>query len=118
MHARPSPLAAAAPLRPRLPPVTCRPRDLQTRLAARRLFVDLKQRFMQAAALVDGTRGAWLQHELRQAELPEDLLRLRTPIFAALVGNDPARRQARHWLQRSLDSLYDDSVAHSGFTPF
>lgn len=91
------------------------PGDRQARVAARRVFVDLKLRFMQAATDVSGERGDWLRRQLRRAEQPEDLLLLRAHLFAGLAGNDVEQRQTRHWLQRSLDTLFPDSVPRSGF---
>lgn len=112
-HPRPKPTLRFAPQH-----FAALPRDRQARVAARRVFVDLKLRFMQAAAQVDGERGEWLQRELRRAEQPTDLLRLRGHVFAALAGDDVSRRQTRHWLRRSLDTLMPESVPSSGFASF
>jgi hypothetical protein len=85
------------------------PQDRHARIAARRCFVGLKQRFMQAVARIDGTRGDWLRHQVRQANEPVDLWMLRGAVFAALETLDANNLRARAELDRELDSVFPDS---------
>lgn len=85
------------------------PQDRHARIAARRSFVGLKQRFMQAVALLDGMRGDWLRHQVRQAHEPIDLWMLRGAVFAALETLDAHCRRTRDDLDRALDSVFPDS---------
>lgn len=94
------------------------PGDRLARLAARRVFVGLKQDFMAAVASLDDERGRWLREQVRRAEEPEDLLLLRGHVFASLAGDDDRCCQRRRLLRRSLDSLFPDSAPRSGFAPF
>lgn len=94
------------------------PGDRLARLAARRVFVDLKHTFMTAVAQIDGERAEWLRHQVRRAEEPEDLLLLRGHIFASLAGSDEPRVQTRRALRRTLDTLFPDSAPRSGFMSF
>lgn len=91
------------------------PNDRLARMAARRVFVDLKQNFMHAVAALDDDRGRWLRDQVRQAEEPEDLLLLRGHVFASLSGLDAGRTERRRMLRRSLDSLFPDSAPRSSF---
>lgn len=52
------------------------PQERLARVAARRTFVDMKQRFMSAVAHVEGSRGDWLRYQVRHANDPVDLLSL------------------------------------------
>jgi hypothetical protein len=94
------------------------PNDRLARLAARRVFVGLKNDFMLAVAHLDDERGRWLREQVRRAEEAEDLLLLRGHVFASLAGADDGRRQQRRLLRRSLDSLFPDSAPRSGFASF
>jgi hypothetical protein len=94
------------------------PGDRMARLAARRVFVDLKNTFMQAVATLDDERAPWLRDQVRKAEEPEDLLMLRGHVFASLTGQDQTRTERRRMLRRSLDSLFPDSAPRSGFMSF
>jgi hypothetical protein len=85
------------------------PQDRHARIAARRSFVGLKQRFMQAVALLDGMRGDWLRHQVRQAHEPIDLWMLRGAVFAALETAGAHSRRTRDDLDRVLDSVFPDS---------
>ncbi|MDE2275238.1 MAG: hypothetical protein KGK09_02975 [Burkholderiales bacterium] len=91
--------------------------DRNARYAARQAFVSLKQTYLQA---LDGVaRAEWLRHQVRAAEEPVDLWLLRAPVFAALGGTEPERRQRRQLLRRGLDSVFpelDDPA--SAFTAF
>lgn len=94
------------------------PNDRLARLAARRVFVDLKQDFMHAVAALDDARGRWLRDQVRKAEEPEDLLLLRGHVFASLAGGDTGRTERRRMLRRTLDSQFPDSAPRSGFMSF
>lgn len=85
------------------------PQDRHARIAARRSFVGLKQRFLQAVDLLDGMRGDWLRHQVRQAHEPIDLWMLRGAVFAALETLDAHSRRTRDELDRVLDSVFPDS---------
>ena len=85
------------------------PQDRHARIAARRTFVELKQRFIAAVHGLDGLRGDWLRHQVRQAQEPVDLWRLRGAVFAALGLRDETTRRTRHELHRVLDSVFPDS---------
>jgi hypothetical protein len=85
------------------------PQDRQARIAARRAFVELKQRFMAAVASLDGMRGDWLRYQVRQAHEPVDLWLLRSAVFDALERHDHYHRRTRHDLRRALDSVFPDS---------
>jgi hypothetical protein len=93
------------------------PHDRFARVAARRAFVDLKQTFLDALAILHPTRPGdladveWLRQQVRGAEEPVDLWLLRAPAFAALAGTDSERRRHRQALRRSLDMLFPDTEA-------
>lgn len=99
-------------------PGTGLPRDRDARLAERRAFVDLKQRFMEAMAGLDDEHVEWIRRQIRLAEHPEDLLLLRGQVFACLAGPDPMRGAWRRTLRRGLDSVFPDSAPRSGFVSF
>ncbi len=85
------------------------PQDRHARIAARRSFVGLKQQFMAAIESLDGMRGDWLRHQVRQAHEPVDLWMLRGAVFAALETQDEYSRRTRNDLHRVLDSAFPDS---------
>ncbi len=85
------------------------PQDRHARIAARRTFVEMKQRFIAAVHSLDGLRGDWLRHQVRHAQEPVDLWRLRGAVFAALGLRDETTRRTRHELHRVLDSVFPDS---------
>lgn len=85
------------------------PQERHARIAARRSFVELKNRFMAAVDALDGMRGDWLRYQVRQAHEPVDLWLLRGAVFAALDARDDAGRRTRHDLHRSLDSVFPDN---------
>ena len=87
------------------------PQDRHARIAARRTFVDLKQQFMAAIESLDGMRGDWLRHQVRQAHEPVDLWMLRGAVFAALETQDDYSRRTRIDLHRVLDSAFPDNGA-------
>ncbi len=89
-------------------------RQRSARIAERCAFVEMKQRCIGAVAGVDGSRGAWLRHQVRQAQQPVDLWLLRGAVFAVLEGRDDDSRRTRLDLQRVLDSIFPD---HSPLPP-
>ncbi|MDE1947757.1 MAG: hypothetical protein KGL43_17560 [Burkholderiales bacterium] len=94
------------------------PSDRVARLAARRSFVTLKQRFIEAVSDLPGHSGAWLRQQVRGAEEPGDLWLLRAPVFEALAGDAQEYRTRRRQLRRGLESMFPDSELASAFTPF
>lgn len=85
------------------------PQDRHARIAARRCFVDIKQRFMAATALVDGPRGAWLRYQVRQTQEPLDLWLLRGAVFSALASEGRTTERAQSELQGALDSVFPNA---------
>jgi len=85
------------------------PQDRHARIAARRAFVDMKQRFMSAVEDLTGVRGDWLRYQVRQANEPVDLWLLRGAVFAALDQQDDYARSTRRNLNKVLDSVFPDS---------
>ena len=85
------------------------PQDRHARIAARRTFVELKHRFITAVHGLDGLRGDWLRHQVRRAQEPVDLWRLRGAVFAALGLRDETTHRTRTELHRVLDSVFPDS---------
>ncbi len=89
------------------------PQDRQTRLAARRAFVNLKQTYLLAIDAASGARAEWLRFQVRHAEEPADLWLLRAAVFDALPAHE--FREQRQSLQRGIESLFPSSGANSGF---
>ncbi|MEK8048198.1 MAG: hypothetical protein CFE46_18860 [Burkholderiales bacterium PBB6] len=88
------------------------PQDRAARLAARRAFVDMKLLFMRAVADLAGPKGLWLQHQVRQANDPNDLWVLRGALLVALhQRSDLAARKMRGEIYRQLDSVFPDSLS-------
>ena len=85
------------------------PQDRHARIAARRAFVEIKQRFMVAVEPLDGLRGDWLRHQVRQSHEPVDLWLLRGAVFAALGLRGETTRRTRDELHRVLDSVFPDN---------
>jgi len=86
------------------------PQDRLARIAARQAFVDLKQDFTVAVALLPGERGEWLRRLVRRAEDPATLWCARRVLFSELRGDDPDSRTPRRTLQTGLDSIFADSL--------
>ena len=84
------------------------PQDRHARIAARRIFVALKQRFMLAVDTLDGMRHDWLRRQLRQVQEPGDLWLLRGAVFTALGPDDPTSLRLRNELQALLDQIFPD----------
>jgi hypothetical protein len=89
------------------------PQQRLQRMAARRSFVDMKRLFIEAVSGVEGRRGDWLRHQVRQTEAPVDLWLLRGAVYSALGGDAVRRCQQRLDLHQALDSVFPDS----SFTP-
>ena len=84
------------------------PQDRHARIAARRIFVALKQRFMLAVDTPDGLRHDWLRRQVRQVQEPGDLWLLRGAVFTALGPDDPSSQRLRNELQALLDQIFPD----------
>ena len=84
--------------------------DRADRIAARRNFVHVKRCFMAAVARVDGRRGEWLNHQVRQANEAVDLWLLRGAVFDALSARGPEARPLRNELQRALESVMRSGI--------
>ena len=100
-------------------PGTGMPHDRQSRLAARRAFVALKQAFVDTVAALPGPRGIWLRRQVRSTEEPIDLWLLRAMVFTELDASDArdgsidgARRQR---LRQSLATVFPDTLPPSGY---
>ena len=91
------------------------PRERLARIAARRAFVGMKQRFVDAVAGIPGQRGDWLRFQVRHAQAPVDLWLLRGAVFASLQDGCRERRTVRHDLRRALDSAFPDSAPQLPF---
>ena len=77
-----------------------------SRIALRRSFVHVKRCFMAAVERIDGRRGHWLRHQVRQANEAIDLWLLRGAVFDALAPRGPlAAHELRTELQRALESV-------------
>jgi hypothetical protein len=111
-HARPPRQFIRAPAVTLVRAGTVLPQQRLARIAARRSFVDMKRRFIDAVAGVGGSRGEWLRRQVRQTEETVDLWLLRGAIYSAL-GSDETHRRLRLDLHQALDSVFPDS----GFTP-
>lgn len=83
------------------------PADRAARLAARRLFVEMKQVFLRAVTPLRDRKGDWLRLQVRQSQEPLDLWLLRGPVLSALRGDDARSLGMRAELYRSLDQLMD-----------
>jgi hypothetical protein len=86
------------------------PQERLARIAARMMFVDLKQRFATALAGVPGRRGRWLRDQVIESDDPIDLWLLRGAVFSALreQGTD-ASRQARFNLYDAVARVFPDN---------
>src|SRR5215510_3681831 len=82
------------------------PIEHSDRVAERRNFVHVKRCFMAAVERVDGRRGQWLRHQVRQANEPVDLWLLRGAVFDAVSARGPvAAHELRLELQLALASV-------------
>ncbi len=87
------------------------PQERLARLAARRTFVDMKQRFISGTQVVPGQHGQWLRDQVRLAQDPVDLWLLRGAVFDALQALGPAARGVRLELHRTLSAVFPDTDA-------
>jgi len=92
------------------------PQDRLTRIAARRGFVHVKRCFMAAVERVNGRRGQWLRHQVRQTNEAVDLWLLRGAVFDALSARGAEARELRIELQRALDSVMPGSAEDDDLT--
>jgi hypothetical protein len=86
------------------------PHDRTSRIAARRNFVHVKRCFMAAVERVDGRRGDWLKHQVRQTNEAVDLWLLRGAVFDALSARGPEAQPLRIELQRALESVMQSGI--------
>jgi hypothetical protein len=101
--------ARLAPVHQPVLPGVGLPHDRHARIAARRTFVALKQRFMVAVSEVSGQRADWLRFQVRQAQEPVDLWLLRGMVFDALGREGPTTERTQGELSRALDSVFPDA---------
>jgi hypothetical protein len=85
------------------------PHDRHARIAARRSFVALKHRFMNAVNDVTGPRADWLRFQVRQAEEPVDLWLMRGLVDDALEREGPATERTRRELREALAQMFPDN---------
>lgn len=95
-------------LAPDLLPGPGLPQDRHVRVAARRLFVELKQRFTQAVEPLDGGQADWLRDQVQQAAEPLDLWLLRGMVYAALLRVGHTAERTLRELQATMDSAFPD----------
>lgn len=86
------------------------PQDRHARIAARRSFVEIKNRFLAAVEPLDGPGGDWLRHQVRQAREPVDLLLLRGLVFSALERAGVSAERSQNELQRAVDNVFPDNA--------
>jgi hypothetical protein len=85
--------------------------DRLSRIIARRNFVHVKRCFLAAVERIDGKRGQWLSHQVRQTHEAVDLWLLRGAVFNALHDERGAEgRELRRELQRALDSVFPEAI--------
>lgn len=89
------------------------PQDRQTRIAAHRAFISLKQTYLLAIDTASSPRAEWLRFQVRHAEEPADLWLLRAAVFDALPARDCLEQ--RQTLQRGIDTLFPGNGSNSGF---
>ncbi len=86
------------------------PADRQSRIEARRRFVEMKADLMCACAVLAGTRGQLLRQAVRQAREAVELWRLRLAVLDALPAAHPRTPAHREGLQRRIAELFPDST--------
>jgi hypothetical protein len=85
--------------------------DRLSRITARRNFVHVKRCFLAAVERIEGKRGQWLSHQVRQTHEAVDLWLLRGAVFNALHDERGAEgRELRRELQRALDSVFPEAI--------
>jgi hypothetical protein len=85
------------------------PQERLAQIAARRAFVEMKQRFMAAVDPLPGADGAWLRERVRRTQQPIELWNLRDAVFATLPMSLPDSRRMRLELHSVLDTAFPDS---------
>ena len=85
------------------------PQERLARIAARRAFVDMKLRYMNALARLDGARADWLRQHVRLANQPVDLWLLRRSVLEALGAHDRQSRSAALDIDLAMDSAFPDA---------
>lgn len=84
------------------------PQDRHVRVAARRLFMELKCEFQQAVEPLEGGRADWLRLQVEQAAEPVDLWLLRGMVYAALLRMGVTAERRLRELQHCVDSAFPD----------
>lgn len=87
------------------------------RIAARRAFVEMKLRFINAASDIEGPIGDLLRHKVRIADEPPHLWRLRSALLAELPTWHHRTPYHRNALRYQPDTHFSDSGSDTCFAP-
>jgi hypothetical protein len=87
------------------------PQERLARVAARRVFVEMKQCFMQSASGLQGASAALLQRQLRIAGDVGELLELSDTLLAVLPPDE------RNVVRRQLDAAFPMAGRDTEFVP-
>jgi hypothetical protein len=87
------------------------PQERLARVAARRVFVEMKQCFMQSASGLQGASAALLQRQLRIAGDVGELLELSDTLLAVLPPDE------RKVVRRQLDAAFPMAGRDTEFVP-
>jgi hypothetical protein len=82
------------------------PEERLARMAARRAFVEMKLRFMQAAQDIPGHRGQSLARRIRSSTEAIELWRLRDELFSALDLSGDRKSLHQQELRRQLSGAF------------
>ncbi len=82
------------------------PSERLARVAARRAFVEMKLRFMQAAQDVPGPRGERLAARVRSSSQAVELWRLRDELFEALDCDSERSELHRQEIRQQLNQVF------------
>ena len=82
------------------------PSERLARVAARRAFVEMKLRFMQAAKDVPGPRGERLAARVRSSTQAVELWRLRDELFDALDSGIASHELHRQEIHQQLSQVF------------
>jgi hypothetical protein len=85
------------------------PADRLARIATRRAFVEMKQRFMLAVSRIAGAHGEDLRERVRRTQEPIELWLLRGAVFAELSMDQHDSRRERLDLRQALDTAFPNS---------
>lgn len=85
--------------------------EREARLAARRVFVHLKQCFIEAVADVPGALGDSLRYKVQQTTEVVELWQLRRAVLAALPPTERQRAALRVRLDAAFPQRCDDDTA-------